>query len=198
MGGHQRPFDGQCTADFVIFEVRRTDRQRDAGRRECLEGAFGVARSVDAVRWRVRVPEISEHRPQDFAERVRFAQRDVDPADADLDSRSDLQQLDANRVDLGGGQGGSLGSELFEGFVEDIGDGGEHQSQLVRAHRMGTRPIGEQKQLLFLDPVLHVSATAVAHFLKGLSRHLLGSQVGHDEPGIGPFPQVLGFADDTP
>ena len=65
------------------------------------------------------------------------------------------------------------------------------QPQLIAAHQFGGRAIGKQRQLLFLDPVLHFPAGTVQFFVQRTGGELLGRQGGNYEAGIGPLVQML-------
>ena len=50
---------------------------------------------------------------------------------------------------------------------QHVGERGEPQAQLVGAHGRGRGAIGEQVELLLLDPVLHLAAGAVDLLVEG-------------------------------
>ena len=52
-------------------------------------------------------------------------------------------------------------------------------------------PIGKQTQLLFFDPVLHVTAGTVEIFVQLLGRKVFFGQRGHYESGILSFGELL-------
>src|SRR5919106_2098102 len=63
---------------------------------------------------------------------------------------------------------------------------------------MSRGAVGEQAQLLLFDAILHLTAGTIELLVKLLGAPLLAGQRGHDEPRVGTFGQVLGFANDAP
>ena len=71
-------------------------------------------------------------------------------------------------------------------------------SQLVGTKGFATRPVREQAQLLFLDTVLHLTASAVILFIEFLGRAFGRRDVGDHEAWVGPFREVFRFTDHSP
>ena len=70
----------------------------------------------------------------------------------------------------------------------------QKQPELVRDESVAACAVGEQIQLLFLDPVLHLAALTVHIFIQLLR---IARNVGHDEPWIVTLLGVLGFDNHT-
>jgi len=71
-------------------------------------------------------------------------------------------------------------------------------SQLVGTKSFATRPVREQAQLLFLDTVLHLTASAVILFIEFLGRAFGRRDVGDHEAWVRPFREVFRFTDHSP
>src|ERR671910_3586968 len=80
---------------------------------------------------------------------------------------------------------------------QDIGHGGEPQPQLVGAHGGRRGAGGEQVQLAFLHPVLHVAAGAVDALVERTGVAFAGLERGDDEARVGLAAGPLGLADDA-
>src|SRR5512135_100869 len=95
--------------------------------------------------------------------RIRATARQVDPhlPHRHLDQRPDLQQLQPHRLALRLSQFAPLKAQPTQRIQQRIRDRGEEQPDLVGPHRAGTGAVGEQVQLLLLDPVLRLAAAAV-------------------------------------
>ena len=72
-----------------------------------------------------------------------------------------LEQARADRPDLGVSQRGPLQAHAPQRVDQHVGERGQPQAQLVAAHGGRARPVGEERELLFFDAVLHVTAGAV-------------------------------------
>ena len=112
--------------------------------------------------------------------------------------RSDLQQPQPNGMALGLGKLGALEGSTPELIHQHIGQGGEVHSQLIGLHRRRGGPVGKQVQLLLLDPVLHIPASAVQLLVQFLGSHLPAGQIRGEEARVVPFGQVLRLADHPP
>ena len=67
---------------------------------------------------------------------------------------------------------------------EDVRRGGEQDAELVGEEVVATGAVGEQAELLFLDPVLGVAAAAIS--VGGFGQVLrIAGEIGDDEPGVG-------------
>src|SRR5713226_404810 len=75
--------------------------------------------------------------------------------------RANLEQLQTDRPALRLRHLGPLQSQPPQRLHQTISKGREIQAQLIGAHHRSGRAIGEQRQLLFLDPVFHLSPGAV-------------------------------------
>src|SRR4029078_11568755 len=63
---------------------------------------------------------------------------------------------------------------------------------------MGRGAVGKEVELLLLDPVLHLAASAVDLFIDGARLGLLRGQRGNDESRVLSVQSDLGLADDAP
>src|SRR5215207_8316826 len=63
---------------------------------------------------------------------------------------------------------------------------------------MGARAIGEELELLFLDPVFHLPTGTIQIFVQGSRLPVLRSERGDDETGILPLGQIFGLAHHAP
>ena len=89
-------------------------------------------------------------------------------------------------------------ADAAQRFEQHVGEGGEPQPELVGAHGRRRRAIGEQVELLLLDPVLDLAAGAVDLLVEGLAVDLGGGERGHDEARVRALGQVLGLGYDPP
>ena len=80
----------------------------------------------------------------------------------------------------------------------DIGHGGEPEAELVGAHGGGRGAVGEQVELAFLDPVLHLAAGAADRLAEIWARNFARLERGDDEAGIGLALGSFGLADHPP
>ncbi len=80
-------------------------------------------------------------------------------------------------------------------LTQRAGQGGKQQPVLVRPPRVATRAVGEQVELLFLDPVPHVAAGAIHPVVQPLRRTL---QAGDDIARVRAAPGILGLDDHPP
>ena len=65
------------------------------------------------------------------------------------------------------GELGVAQADAAQRLEQHVGHRGEPQPQLVGAHGRGRGAIGEQVELLLLDPVLHLAAGAVDLLVEG-------------------------------
>jgi len=63
---------------------------------------------------------------------------------------------------------------------------------------VGARAIGEELELLFLDPVFHLPTGTIQIFVQGSRLPVLRSERGDDETGILPLGQIFGLAHHAP
>ncbi len=77
---------------------------------------------------------------------------------------------------------------------QHVGERREVQPQLIGPHHRRARAIREQPQLLLLDTILHLATGAVDALVQPLRSESLPTQVGDDEPRVGPLGQVLRLA----
>src|SRR4051795_8876321 len=92
---------------------------------------------------------------------TRRGHREVDPAYADLDQRTDLQQVQPDSAATGPGELGEGQTDAAKRTEQHIGKRGEPQAQLIGPHGGGRGALSEQVQLAFLDPVLHLAPRTV-------------------------------------
>jgi hypothetical protein len=107
--------------------------------------------------------------------------------------RADLEQLEPDGLHLGPRQFGAGESESADGFHQPIGAGGKQKPELVGPPVVATGAVGEQPELLFLDPVFHFAARAVDLVVEGLC---VAGKVGDDEARVAALGGVLGLGDD--
>ncbi len=102
------------------------------------------------------------------AEETRFrkalVERQPHGPHADPDPHADLEQLEADRVALRPRQLGALQAPAPQQLQQRVGEGGEVQAQLVGPQRLRRGAVREQRQLLFLDAVLHVPRAQYTSF----------------------------------
>ena len=122
---------------------------------------------------------------------------DANAADADTDEGAELEELKPDRAARGPGELGVDETDAAERTEQHIGHGSEPEAQLVGTHGGGGGAVGEQVELAFLDPVLHLTTRAVDGFVEMPGVDLGGLERGDDEAGVG-FPLgPFGLADDT-
>ena len=78
-----------------------------------------------------------------------------------------FKQLEADGAAGGAGELGVAQADPAQRLEQDIGEGREPQPELVGAHGRRRRAIGEQVELLLLDPVLDLAAGAVDVLVQG-------------------------------
>src|SRR5690606_19241847 len=100
------------------------------------------------------------------------------------------EESDSEGCTLGARQFGASQPEAAEGFQQNITERGEEQAELIRPPVMAAGAVGEQAQLLFLDPILHVSSSAIHVLVERLGISL---QIRDQKPGILALRAVLGF-----
>ncbi len=105
------------------------------------------------------------------------------------DHRADLQELQADRAGLGPGHLGPLEGQTADRFEQAIGEAGQDQAELVRLPLVTGGAVGEEVELLFLDPVFHLAALAVETVVERLR---LALQVGDHITRIGATLLALG------
>ena len=81
---------------------------------------------------------------------------------------------------------------------QHIGERGEVQPQLIGPHRRRAGPVGEQVQLLLLDPVFHLPAGAVDFSYRRLCTGLADRTGGHHEARVALVRQILRLAHHPP
>ena len=105
--------------------------------------------------------EIGEDLGEDPLVRVSARAPDPDPPETDRYKSAHFQELGANGGALSPGEVGTLEADPAELVKQDIGDRRKPKPQLIGGENCRARPIGKQTQLLFFDPVLHVTAGTV-------------------------------------
>src|SRR5665213_248609 len=111
------------------------------------------------------------------------------------DHRGELEQLDAQGVDLGRGQRRALQCQRTQALDEHVAERGQQHAQLIAAHDVATRARGEQADLRFLDPVLGLAALAIQLVVQRLR---VSIEVGHDEARIAALLTPFEPRDDAP
>ena len=119
-------------------------------------------------------------------------EEEADAAGVAHDDGADLEQATAQDPDLSAGELGTGQTDGAQSFHQHVGERGEQQAELIGPPQMATGAIGEQAELTFLDPILHLAAGAVHRFVERLR---FVAQIGHHEAGIGALGVVLGFGD---
>jgi hypothetical protein len=94
-------------------------------------------------------------------EREAAGQVNDDAANRAYDPPADLEQLESNRADLGGGQFRPGKSHAAKRLYQDVGPGRQQDAELVGQERMATGAVGEQAQLLLLDAILGIAALTI-------------------------------------
>src|SRR6266404_2734734 len=90
---------------------------------------------------------------------------EFDPADADGDEGTDLEQLAANGAAGGVSEIGRLQGQTAQAVDENVRHRSKPQTELVGRHGVGRGAVSEQVDLTFLDAVLHLAAGAVDFFV---------------------------------
>jgi hypothetical protein len=125
-------------------------------------------------------PRQSDQRGVDAGEergvRTAARQREPDLPDGEADARADFQERQSNRLALRVRQGRADERESPERVEQEIRDRRAVQPELVRAHRRRARPIGEEHELLLLDPILHLPARTVERFVERARLERRGGQ----------------------
>ena len=132
---------------------------------------------------------------EQFPARTGTGERQSDSTGVARRHGADLQQLEPDRADAGVGEFAAGEGDAANGFEQHIGHGGERQPVLVRPPGMATGAVGEQVELLFLDPVLPVASGAVDPVVQPLRRAL---QTGDDITRVGAPPRMPGLDDRPP
>lgn len=138
---------------------------------------------------------------------VRAAARQVkdDATGCDADPGCDFDQLQPDRVDAGVRVVRAAEGDPPHPFEQHVGERREQQAELIRREVVATGAVGEQAQLLLLDPILHLATDAVLLVVDRLRRYggrsfdaggnVLVEQVRHHEPRVLALAGVLGFGD---
>ena len=170
------------------------DRLRQRRRAVGHPGGARTTVCVTARRWRrcashpasagwVRVgarvstaSEIRVHLREERGVRTPGGERNPDFPHGDADARTDFEQREPNRLTLRRCEPRPGQAETAERREHDIGDRRKGEPQLIRAHRGGTGAIGKEHQLLLLDPIFHVAARAIEHFVERLRIEHIGRE----------------------
>lgn len=110
------------------------------------------------------------------------------------DAGGQLDQPQAQGVELGGSPRGALGHQAAQGPQQPVGSGMEKQAELVGGGRVAGGTVGGQVGLPGLDVVLGLSATAVDVLIE---RAAATGEVGDDETGVGAVGSGLDTGDDA-
>ena len=119
-------------------------------------------------------------------------EEEADAAGIAHDDGADLEQTTTQNPDLSTREFGAGQTDAAQSLQQYVGEGSEQQTELIGPPQVATGAIGEQTQLAFLDPVLHLATGAVHLFVQGLR---LVAQIGHHEARVGALRVVLGFGD---
>ena len=128
---------------------------------------------------------------EDILKRVVQAEAEAHGGQLVDDHVAELDQFQADGIagrlrQLRAGQ-----SQATKGLNQGVCKPGEKQPPLVGPPAMGAHPVGAEHHL-FLHPILHFSASAVAPIVDLLG---IADDVGDHEPGIAPFVRVRGLRD---
>ena len=123
---------------------------------------------------------------------VRPAHQQPHPAGVGQHHRADLEQRQADGLRRRLRQLGRRQGHPPHPLQQGVREAAEQQAELVGVEVAGRGAVGEQAQLLVLDPVLHLPALAVHGVVKTLRvvRHV---EVGDHEAGVGAEVAVLGL-----
>lgn len=91
-------------------------------------------------------------------------EEEADAARVAHDDGADLEQTAAQNPDLSAGEFGAGQTDGAQSLQQDVGEAREQQAELIGPPQMATGAIGEQAELTFLDPILHLTAGAVHRF----------------------------------
>ena len=108
-------------------------------------------------------------------------QGDLDPGLHLDDPGGDLDQREADRVELSGAPERGLGGQATQRVQEPVGRGVDQQTELVRGGAGARRPVRGEVQLVRLDQVLGLAALAVDALVKPARRAF---EVGDDEAAV--------------
>ena len=97
--------------------------------------------------------------------RIALGQREPHYSHGPLDLSSDFQQLESNRIALRRLKLRPFEPHPLQCGHEHVSDRREPETKLVGSHGGAACTIGEQTELLFLDAILHVAASAVHLFI---------------------------------
>jgi hypothetical protein len=120
-------------------------------------------------------------------------QSDLDPGDQFGDPGGNLDQGEAQGVELGGAPERGLGRQAAERVQEPVGGGVDQQPELVGGGPGAGGAVGGEVQLVRLDQVLRLPALAVDRLVKPARR---AGDIGDDEAGIGALGGGLDPGDD--
>ena len=110
-------------------------------------------------------PEIGEDLGEDLLVRISARTPHPDPPDTERYVGADFQELGTDGAALSSSKLGALEADPPQLAEQDVGNARKPKSQLVGKEHRGAGPIGEQTQLLFFDPVLHVTTGTVQIFV---------------------------------
>ena len=122
-------------------------------------------------------------------------QRDLDAGGHLGDAGGDLEQRDADGVELGIAPERQLRRQATQRQHQPVGGGVDHQAELVGGRLGAGRAIRREVQLVGFDQVLGLSARAVDLLIEMLGG---AGEIGDDEAGVGALRSGLDAGDDAP
>jgi len=102
-----------------------------------------------------------------------------------------LEQLAANRAQLSIGEF-SVGQSLeAQGLHQDIGKGGEPETELIRLKLMGGGAVAKEVELMLLDAIFHLASRAVIVAVEVGGMDLLSVEGGDHKMATGGISNIL-------
>lgn len=138
----------------------------------------------------------AQHLDEQILRREALGEGDPDTAHTDADVGTELEQTRADGAALSLGQLGLLESQATQGAQQDVGEGAEVEPDLIGQQGVGAGAVGEQVELLLLDPILHLAAGAVEIFVESPCIGCLAAERGDDIARIGSLGEMLGLDHD--
>ena len=123
---------------------------------------------------------------------------ELDPPHAAAHQGADLQELQADGAAGGVGKPGVAERDPAQLVEQHVGHRREPKAELVGRHGRRRAAVGEQVELLLLDPVFHFAARTIEILVKGAGVDPGSGQGGDHEAKIGTAGQMLGLAHDPP
>ncbi len=118
----------------------------------------------------------------------------MDSTEADLHLGANLKNFQSDGVTLSSGKLSPLKSDLSQLIHNHIGERREIQSELISSHGGRGSAVGKQIQLLLLNPVFHLSSSAVDLFIELTGFYFLARDIGNQKTGIRSFGEIFRLA----